>query len=145
MVEVGSIGHTEIQIRKANEAASKPNEVRKAAKTPGASRIEPVTANGEKSSKSSGTSALTPGGFSRIVDETNENLKIINADLAIEVDTQLKQVIFKVVDLETGETIKQIPSEEMIRIAKKLDEIVEQYSENDTGGLQIFMDSGSFG
>ncbi|MEE9543343.1 MAG: flagellar protein FlaG, partial [Thermodesulfobacteriota bacterium] len=74
-----------------------------------------------------------------------EDLTVINANLAIEVDKELKQVIYKVIDLETGETIKQIPSEDLIRIAKKMKEIVEQYSENHSGGLQIFMDSGAFG
>lgn len=154
MVDTGSIGQA--QAGKAIEAVpNKPNQVKKAAQAPSTSRIEPIPLNNENSSGTSSISAPaiestinelnnTPGAFSRIVGEINSNLKVINADLAIEVDRELKQVIFKVIDLETGETIKQIPSKELIRIAKKLKLMIENYSNKSTNSTQLFMDSASF-
>jgi len=47
----------------------------------------------------------------------------INSDLQFSVNNDTNQVVVKVVDSQTKEVIRQIPSEEMIAIAKMLDSI----------------------
>lgn len=156
MVDIASIAQAQAPPRKAVEAAA-PKQVRKAAEPPSTPPpgAEPISFSDEGAPQSSVVSAPKPknianvppstsGNISQIVSEVNSNLTLINADLAIEVDRELKQVIFKVVDLETGETIKQIPSEEMIRIAKKLNEMIENYSSRSSSSLHLLMDSSSF-
>jgi len=44
-----------------------------------------------------------------------------NASLKIEIDPDSDQVIVKVLDDRSGELIRQIPSQEMVEIAKRLD------------------------
>ncbi|MES2052877.1 MAG: flagellar protein FlaG, partial [Pseudomonadota bacterium] len=50
--------------------------------------------------------------------EVNASLKAIG--LEFEVDEDTDKMVVKVIDKETGETIRQMPSEEVIRIAKVL-------------------------
>jgi flagellar protein FlaG len=187
MVDVGSIGPSEAQVRKTIDAAPpKPNVAPKAAQVPSVSRVEQAPVSSERGAGDQGISASTssPGveaasggapiaqveraaaafvesappvdsspqvesapqprpSNARIVGDINADLTLINADLAIEVDHDLNQVIFKVVDLETGETIKQIPSEELIKIAKRIKFMLENYSQvNNSSG--VLMGPGSF-
>ena len=44
-----------------------------------------------------------------------------NASLKIEIDPDSDRVIVKVLDDQSGELIRQIPSQEMVEIAKRLD------------------------
>lgn len=57
----------------------------------------------------------------RAVKQTNEFLKPINNSIQFNLDTESGRTIIKVVDLETKETIRQFPSEEMLSIAKAID------------------------
>lgn len=157
MVDIASITQAAqaTQVAQAVQSAPAPKEVKKAAPAPAAPRIEQVPINYETSTEGSAIvappveSAADPlntpiNDISAIVGEVNSNLQIINADLAIEVDRELKQVIFKVVDMETGETIKQIPSKELIEIAKRLKHMIENYSNRGSSGQQLLMDADSF-
>lgn len=55
------------------------------------------------------------------VKKVNEFVKPINNSLSFNLDEESGQTIIKVVDLATQEVIRQIPSEEMLAIAKALD------------------------
>ena len=154
MIEISNIASALVEPRKAPEPAPV-KDVPKTVESQKSSRIEYKSASAESASKSVSIEArevdtrfkAPPGAhqsIDKVIGEANDNLKRINADLAIEVDRDLKQVIFKVIDLETGETIKQIPSEEMIRVAKKLKAIIESYAESKADSQPLFMDSGSF-
>jgi len=57
----------------------------------------------------------------RAVKNVNEFVKPINNTLSFNLDQDTGQTVIKVVDLSTHEVIKQIPSEEMLAIAKALD------------------------
>lgn len=48
--------------------------------------------------------------------------KIMNRTIRLEVDRELNEVVAKVIDKDTGEVIRQIPPEELLRIAKSLKE-----------------------
>ncbi len=51
-------------------------------------------------------------------------LKRLNTELRFEVDSTLKEVHVKLVDPDTGEVIRQIPSEEVVALRKKMKELV---------------------
>jgi flagellar protein FlaG len=155
MVEITNIIQADIQPRKQAEPPSTKAQVRSSAETirsnslysnaasvelsPGSVRVQPPDVQAHASAPE-----IPIASVGRIVGEINDNLTLINADLAIEVDRELKQVIFKVVDLETGETIKQIPSKEMVELARKLKFMVENYSNNSASGKNISIGASSF-
>ncbi len=60
-------------------------------------------------------------------------LKRLNTELRFEADSQLKEVLVKIVDPETNEVIRQIPSEEMISIRKRMEELMRILGKNGSG------------
>ncbi|MFI5445971.1 flagellar protein FlaG [Polaromonas sp. UC242_47] len=60
----------------------------------------------------------TPVQTENALREVNASLKAIG--LEFEVDEDTDKMVVKVIDKETGELIRQMPSEEVIRIAKVL-------------------------
>ena len=57
------------------------------------------------------------------VSSVREYIQPFNSDLQFSVNSDTNQVVVTVIDSETKEVIRQIPSEEMIAIAKTLDSI----------------------
>ncbi|MBI5233716.1 MAG: flagellar protein FlaG [Deltaproteobacteria bacterium] len=55
-------------------------------------------------------------------------LKGLGAELKIEIDRDSNSVVVKVIDSTTNEVIKQIPSEELIEIRKRVQEMIDGYS-----------------
>jgi flagellar protein FlaG len=55
------------------------------------------------------------------VAKVQESLGKLDSSLKIEVDADSHQVVVKVLNDQSGEIIRQIPAEEMIEIAKRLD------------------------
>ncbi|MGN6388874.1 MAG: flagellar protein FlaG [Burkholderiaceae bacterium] len=53
----------------------------------------------------------------------NKTLKGVNQDLEFSIDADTRRTILKVVDQQTGEVIRQLPSEEALEIAKALDRL----------------------
>ncbi len=54
---------------------------------------------------------------------TNQVLEQINIELDFSVDKDLNTVVVKVINKETGKVIRQIPPEEMLKIAKRIEEM----------------------
>ncbi len=54
-------------------------------------------------------------------EKANEFVNAMNLGFQFSVDKDTKQVVCKVVNKQTGELIRQIPSKEMLEIAKALD------------------------
>lgn len=57
-----------------------------------------------------------------VVDNINKALKQSARNLEFTVDTDTEKPVVKVVDTETGDVIRQIPSEEMLSITRAIDE-----------------------
>jgi flagellar protein FlaG len=57
------------------------------------------------------------------VDSMNEFVVGLNSSLKFSVDDNTGQTVVKVIDDETNEVIKQIPSEEMLAIASAVDKL----------------------
>ncbi|NUN69692.1 MAG: flagellar protein FlaG [Bacteroidetes bacterium] len=56
--------------------------------------------------------------------ELNKMMESSNTKLTFVVDEQLKKAIIKVVDAETNKVIRQIPSEDSLRVAKKVSRLM---------------------
>ncbi len=55
--------------------------------------------------------------------EGNLILQAANRNLEFKVDDSTKRVVVKIVDSQTGETVRQIPSEEMLAFIKQMQEL----------------------
>jgi flagellar protein FlaG len=58
-----------------------------------------------------------------VVDNINKALQQSNKNLQFSIDTDTKKSVVKLVDTETGDVIRQFPSEEAIAISKSIDQI----------------------
>lgn len=58
------------------------------------------------------------------VEKTRDFVRSIGSDLQFQVDEATGTTVIRVVDRETAEVIRQIPSEEMLEIAQALDRVV---------------------
>jgi len=76
------------------------------------------TASAALGSASEPVEEATPTQIENAVQEVNSSLASRSISLQFEIDKDTDKVIVKVVDLTNGEVIRQIPSEEVIRIAK---------------------------
>lgn len=56
------------------------------------------------------------------VQDANQAMQNLASDLEFSIDEDSERTVVKVVDRATGEVIRQIPSEEMLEIAKALDQ-----------------------
>ena len=58
------------------------------------------------------------------VENINKSLQSLSQGLEFSVDTESKHTVVKVIDHQTRELIRQIPSEQALQIAKTLDQLV---------------------
>ena len=56
------------------------------------------------------------------IDRLNQQLKANGRDLSFQMDEEINRPIITVRNIETGEVVRQIPSEEIIRMAHSLEE-----------------------
>jgi len=70
------------------------------------------------------TPATTPTNkeLKSAVDAINKSLRSSNNSLEFSVDSDTKRPVVKLVDTETGETIRQIPSEKTLAISRDIDQ-----------------------
>lgn len=61
------------------------------------------------------------------VDKVNQYADIQQVSLRLQVEKELQRVVVKVVDKDTDEVIRQIPSEQTIALAKHLDEVMQEF------------------
>ena len=59
----------------------------------------------------------------KAVENINRIIQVASQNLEFSVDKDLNQVIVKVVDQQTKQVLRQIPSEEILEIAKSLDKL----------------------
>lgn len=63
--------------------------------------------------------------FTELVENVQENLNMIhNVDLQFSIHEPSGQMVVKVTDGSTGEVIREIPSEEILNLADRLDEMI---------------------
>lgn len=59
----------------------------------------------------------------KAVQRANELVKLNNSDLSFQIDPDLKKPIVKVIDRETQAVLRQIPSVEMLEVAKAIEKM----------------------
>ena len=61
--------------------------------------------------------------LNKVVEEINDFIKPINNSLQFSIDRDSGTTVVKVIDTDTDEMIKQIPSEEMLALAKAIGQL----------------------
>jgi flagellar protein FlaG len=56
-------------------------------------------------------------------DKGNSLLQAVNRNLQFKVDDSTKELVVKIVDSETGDLVRQIPSEEMLAFIRRMQEL----------------------
>jgi len=67
----------------------------------------------------------------KIAEEGNKILNNVQRNLQFKVDDSTKKVVMSIVDKVTGEVIRQVPSEEVLVLARR----VQESSDRNTGSL----------
>jgi flagellar protein FlaG len=67
-----------------------------------------------------GTPASTQAENKEALNEVNRSLELASIGVRFEFDHEANTLVTKVVDVESGEMIRQMPSEEVVRISRVL-------------------------
>lgn len=68
-------------------------------------------------------------------DQIGQFLNVINSDLNIAVDREVNRTVVKVINRSNDEVIRQIPSEEVLALMRRMSEIANQSSGGASGML----------
>ena len=91
--------------------------------TSAAAREARVAAPLEAKAQAESPAPASPDQLKDAIKSVQEYIQPFNSDLEFSVNDETRQVVVKVIDSVTREVIRQIPSEEMLAIAKALDSI----------------------
>jgi len=80
--------------------------------------MEAVTLEQEKKA-----AEVTPQQASVALDEINQSLQLASIGVRFEFDREARTMITKVVDVQSGEMIRQMPNEEVVRVSKMLGQL----------------------
>ncbi|TRW93001.1 flagellar protein FlaG [Candidatus Methylobacter oryzae] len=109
--------------------SNRQNEVDASLKTTEAvseKKIAPESANTEKDKEKDKASSSNIASLDTLKSAAvtgNSILQNLNRDLEFKIDESTKKVVIKIVDTKTGDTVRQIPSEEMLEFIKKMQEL----------------------
>ncbi|WP_417581867.1 flagellar protein FlaG [Nitrincola sp.] len=70
-------------------------------------------------------------------DQIGEFLNVINSDLNISVDRDVNRTVVKVINRSSDEVIRQIPSEEVLSLMRRMSEIANQTSTGNASGMLL--------
>lgn len=77
-------------------------------------------ANSEPAADS--TQAINPEALDKAIQQINENEQVVQRELNFSIDKDSGKTVIKIMDLATKEVIRQIPNEEALSFARKLNE-----------------------
>lgn len=80
----------------------------------------PSTNSGASDSATSDQSNAQKLPLDKAIDEINDQMKAWSTQLQFEIDPDVHQVVVSVVDAESGDVIRTIPSEAVLKIAKMI-------------------------
>jgi flagellar protein FlaG len=89
----------------------------------GGSATRPVLPAGGENRPSEPANPADAATVSQVVSRLNDYVQTLRRDLVFRVDEETDKVVVTVVDPETGEVIRQIPSEEVMAVARVLGEL----------------------
>ena len=104
-------------------------------------QILPESESDKVETQSQTTAAVAPTAekLEQVVSDINNYVQTINRELQFRVDEALPlgRAVITVIDAETDETIREIPSEEVLALAERLSEQAEKDSSKQIEGLII--------
>lgn len=68
--------------------------------------------------------APSPEQVNSVVKELNEAMRIISTSLSFSIDQATGKTVIRVLDDETKQVIRQIPSEDLLRVAARITELL---------------------
>lgn len=71
-----------------------------------------------------------------VVTDLNSSIQGVQRNLAFSVDDNSGEIVISVTDKQSGEIVRQIPSEEALELAKKLHELSQAGGSKDTGSAE---------
>ena len=77
--------------------------------------------SGQSSPSAAGAGLKQGGDIKQAVQDLNHYAQSLNRDLNFSIDETSGETVIKVMDHESGEVIRQIPSEELLAIARSLE------------------------
>ena len=89
--------------------------------------ITPVQAGVPTSAVTTTQSNGSDPALAAAVDHLNSNVQNLNRNLSFSVDQDSGKVLVKVVDADTHEVIRQIPSEEALQLARDIDHYMQDH------------------
>lgn len=90
-------------------------------------RISPSNATEEKVGETQKADAsFSLDAVKKAVEEGNSFLQVIRRNLEFKVDEATDKLVVKIVDSESGELVRQIPSEEMLAFIERMQELEGQ-------------------
>ena len=91
--------------------------------TPKQSDVAPAPAAGEAIEAAAAQVSAGGEGLRQLVAAANRATKSLNNSVQLSLDSQSGKPVVRVVDSETGQLIRQIPSEEIMELRRALDRI----------------------
>lgn len=88
-----------------------------------ASGKEPLLGGKNEQVTDNGETRVSEHSLSKTVDELNDYVQNLHREIQFSVDNDSNKTIIKVIDANTGEVIRQLPPDEMMRLVKRLDEL----------------------
>lgn len=114
-MDIGQIGSTAKGVQAQSSPALAAGQPARAAQSP--SPVQTASAV-----QQAGSAAAT-GQIEQAVSEINKTLQAMSADIEFSIDSDTDRTIVKVVNPQTKELIRQIPTEEALAISKSLERI----------------------
>lgn len=74
------------------------------------------------------------------VDKANRQLESLNTSLRFKMDQSSDRVIISLVQSETGETIRQFPPEELLKMSANLQKVIDNLSQKSDPILGVLVD-----
>jgi flagellar protein FlaG len=81
----------------------------------------PVAATGARNAKAADGVEPTPAELKTAVEKLNQSMTASSQDLQFSVDEDSKKMVVKLIDRNTHEVLRQMPSKEALEIARSLD------------------------
>lgn len=105
--------------------AEKPAENVSVGKNNGVGRTESAIqpSNKTENEVNKDVQALSADEVKKAAEKGNKFLQATNQSLQFTVDDSTKEIVVKIVDNDTGELVRQIPSEEMLSFIKRMQEL----------------------
>jgi len=69
------------------------------------------------------TRAIDQSQIKKALEEANRKMQSLGGSLEFSIDQQTRKTVVRIIDTSTNQLIRQIPSEEMLTIAKSLDRL----------------------